>query len=450
MRAHETLLHLSLLIGAVGATLAGRTALAAGQENSPGDNPVIHWTSIAVDVLPKQPGPVLDGRAFAIMHAAIHDAVNAIERRYQPYTVDVSAPGASVPAAVAAAAREVLVALSPEHRDRIEAGYTAALAAIADGRSESDGVALGRQCAKANLERRAGDGVPVAPFPPRDGPITEPVYKPSGRPGDYDFTPPFDRPPLGPVALFPGWGQLKPFAIHPAKHRPAGPDPLSSKRYADDLNHLKSIGSLHSSSRTADQTEIARFWFEGMDIWYRMATTVLEQRRAGTWDSARILALMSFAVADAGIAVFEAKYRYRFWRPYTAIRRASEDGNPATVPDKDWLPLLWTSPEVIPPTFMIPPIPEYPSAAAIISAAAAEVLIRHLDDDNSFTATSSTLPGVTRHFKSFSQAAWETRMSRVYGGIHFLRAVEDGYRQGQAIGRAVSRLLPRPARASRR
>jgi hypothetical protein len=392
---------------------------------------------------------ILDGRAFAILHAAIHDTVNAIERRYQPYTVDVSAPGASLPAAVATAAREVLLALSPDHRDRIEAAYKEALAATADGRAESDGVALGRHCAKANLDRRAGDGVPVGPFPPRQGPITEPVYTPNGRPGDYDFTPPFDRPPLGPVALFPGWGRLEPFAIERARHRPAGPEALSSKRYAHDLNHLKSIGALHSSTRTADQTEIARFWFESLDTWFRIATTVLEQRRLGPWDSARILALMSFAIADTEIAVFEAKYHFRFWRPYTAIRRAADDGNRATAPDKDWLPLLWTSPELLPPAFFMPPIPEYPSAAAAFSAAAAEVLIRNLGDNQSFTATSSTLPGVRRHFNSFSQAARETGMSRVYGGIHFVHAVEDGARLGQSVGRAVSRLLPKPIAARR-
>ena len=440
MRTLEKMVRLSLFGCAV---LAGPTALAAGQEDSPGGNPVLHWNAVAVDIFPKQPGPILDSRAFAILHAAVHDALNAIERRYQPYTVDASSPHASVPAAVATAARDVLLALSPDHRERIEAEYTAALAAVPDGRAEDDGVALGRRCAQANLERRAGDGIPIGPWPPTQGPITEPVYTPNGNPGDYDFTPPFDRPPLGPIALFPGWGRLEPFAVDLTSHRPPGPDRLSSRRYADDLNYLKSIGRLDSTRRTAEQTEIARFWFEPLDSWYRIATTVLEQRRVGTWRSARILALMSFAVTDAGIAVFEAKYRFRFWRPYTAIRRAAEDGNRATDPDADWLPLLWTPPEVVPPHFTIPPIPEYPSAAAIVSAAAAEVLMRNLGDRHSFETVSTTLPGVRRQFRSFSQAARETRMSRIYGGIHFLRAVEDGYRMGKGIGRAASQRLPR-------
>jgi hypothetical protein len=144
-------------------------------------------------------------------------------------------------------------------------------------------------------------------------------------------------------------------------------------------------------------------------------------------------------MADGGIACFEAKYRFRFWRPYTAIRRANEDKNSLTEPDESWLPLLWESPEVIPPTFFIPPIPDYPSGAAVISAAAAEVLIQNFDDDNKFVATSASLPNVVRRFRSFTHAAREAAMSRVYGGIHFRHAVNDGYKQGSGIGRHIAR-----------
>jgi hypothetical protein len=426
-----------------GLVLAASAGGASGGERSRDRNPVTHWAGIAVEILPLQPGPILDGRAYAMLHAAIHDAVNGVERRYRPYTADLAAPGASLEAAVAAAARDVLLAVAPDHRERVEAEYAAALAAVPDGPAEDDGVALGRQSAQANLDRRAGDGVPVGPWPPIAGPITEPHYVPTGNPGDYDFTPPFDAPPLGPVALFPGWGRLEPFAIHAGKRRWPGPDALRSAQYAKDLNYLKSIGRLGSTTRTSDQTEIARFWFEPLDTWNRIAHTVLERHHVDAWRSARILALMAFAVADADIVVFEAKYRFRFWRPYTAIRRAGEDGNRATDSDEDWLPLLWPQPGEEPPRFLIPPIPEYPSAAAITSSAAAEVLARTLGDRHAFAATSTPLPGVTRHFTSFSQAARETRLSRVYGGIHFLRAIEDGHEEGRRIGRAVSRMLPR-------
>lgn len=422
--------------------VSGRAGSADDKPDGRG-NAVTHWSTLASGLFPKEPGPIVDGRAFAILHVAIHDAVNGVQRRYRPYTADLSSPGASLDAAVAAAARDVMVALAPSHQETVEKEYTEALAAIPDGPAKDAGVALGWQAAKANLERRAGDGIPAGPWPPQTGPVTQPVYVPNGKPGDYAFTPPFDQPPLGPIALFPGWGRLKPFAIDLADHRAPGPDELGSPKYARDLNHVKAIGSLESKTRTEDQTEIARFWFEPAGIWNQIANTVIRKSDADAWRSARVLALMSLAVADAEIVVFEAKYRFRFWRPYTAIRRADEDGNPRTEPDKEWLPLLWTPPEVSPPLFLIPPIPEYPSAASITSAAAAEVLSRTLGDRHDFEAIGETLPGATRRFKAVSQAARETRWSRVYGGIHFVDAIEDGHQLGKGIGRTVSRMLPR-------
>jgi hypothetical protein len=404
-------------------------------------NAVLHWNRIATEILPVEAGPVIDSRALAILQAAVHDAVNGIDRRYEPYTADLASPGASLEAAVASAAREVLNALAPGQRNRIEQEYVKALADVPDGPPEEQGVALGQQAARANLERRAADGIVPGPWPPREGPITEPVYVPTGKPGDYDFTPPFDAPPLGPIALFPGWGRLTPFVIDLARHRLEGPDPLHSKRYARDLNYLKSVGRLDSTTRTADQTATSHFWFEADAIWQDIARTVIARHDLNPWRAARILALMNFALVDSGIACLDAKYKFRFWRPYTAIRRAGEDGNDRTEADPDWLPLLWTPPDQ-PPKFFIPPIPDYRSAAADVSAAAAEVLTVHLGDRVRFEATSATLPGVTRRFKSFSHAAHEAGMSRVYGGIHFLHAVEDGLAHGKGIGRVVSRKLP--------
>ncbi len=403
-------------------------------------NPVTHWSAIAGRLM-VDPGPLMDTRAFAILYASIHDAVNGIERRFQPYVADLRFPNASVEAAVATAARDVLVTLSPSTRSAIQAEYDSAMAAIPAGVARAEGVKLGRRSARLNLAAREGDGVPIGPWPPSEGPITQPRYTPSGRPGDYDFTPPFDAPPLGPVALFPGWGRLPPFASEPGPHGIDGPDPLRSREYAGDVNHVKEIGRLDSRTRTAEQTEIARFWFEEIPIWNHIATDVVQRNRLGTWRAARVLALVHFAMADAGFACWEAKYRYRFWRPYTAIRRAREDGNGGTRADPQWLPLLWTSPEVIPPRFLIPPIPEYPSAAATISSAAAEVLAHHLGDRVAFEAVSSILPEVTRRFASFTAAAKESGLSRVYGGIHFRDAVEDGHELGKSIGSEVGRAL---------
>jgi hypothetical protein len=408
-------------------------------------NPVIHWNRIANEIFPVDVGPVIDSRAMAILHAAIHDAVNGIEGRYQPYTVALSFPGASPDAAVASAARDVMVALAPSQQPRIEQEYAAAVADVPDGQAKDQGVVLGQQAARANLDRRVDDGIVPGPWPPQQGPITEPLYVPTGEPGDYDFTPPFDAPPLGPAALFPGWGRLTPFVIDLARHQLKGPDPLSSKRYAKDVNYLKAYGRLLDSSRTSDQTDTAFFWFEPFGIWNDIATTVLQREQANPWRAARVLALLNFATADAGIACFDAKYHFRYWRPYTAIRRAGEDGNDETEAEPNWLPLLSTPPGE-PPTFFIPPIPDYPSAAAMTSAAAAEVLTTHLGASVHFSVTSVTLPGATRRFKSFSQAAREAGMSRVFGGIHFVHAVEDGWAAGKLVGRDVARKLPQRRR----
>jgi hypothetical protein len=378
---------------------------------------------------------------MAILHGAIHDAVNAVSRRYHPYAADSLFPGASLDAAVASAARRVLLTLAPGRQEQIAREYMSAIAAVPEGSAKERGVMAGELAARANLERGDADAIVPGPWPPRDGPITRPVYAPTGEPGNYDFTPPFDAPPLGPIALFPGWGRLKPFAIDLAGHRFAGPDPLNSDRYARDLARLKAVGSLHSTTRTPDQTAMAFFWFESLPIWNDIARTVIERRGLDAWQAARILARMNFAIADAAIASFEAKYRFRFWRPYTAIRRAADDGNAATEPDAAWLPLLWTPPGQ-PLKFLIPPIPDYPSLAAVTSGAAAEVLTADLGDHVRFDATSAFLPGATRRFESFADAAHEAGWSRVYGGVHFVHAVEDGLREGAKIGRVVSRALP--------
>jgi hypothetical protein len=430
-----------LLVVGCSSALAGRATSDEPNAAPRHPNAVLQWNRVATEILPVEAGPIIDSRAMAILHAAIHDAVNGVDRRYRPYTADLDSPGASVDAAVASAARDILIALAPGAGDRIEREYALTLAGVPDGQAEDQGVAVGQQAARANLDRRADDGIVPGPWPPREGPIAEPVYVPTGAPGDYAFTPPFDAPPLGPVALFPGWGRLTPFVIDLAHHRLDGPDPLGSKRYAQDFETLKSVGSRNSTTRTPDQTATAFFWFEPFANWNDIARTVLERQNLDEWRAARVLALVNFALTDAGIACFAAKYRFRFWRPYTAIRQAAEDGNDRTEPDPGWEPLLWTPPGE-PLMFLIPPIPDYPSAAADTSAAAAEVLKAHLGHRVAFDATSLTLPGVTRRFRSFTHAAHEAAMSRVYGGIHFVHAVEDGFDQGRRIGREVSRHLP--------
>jgi membrane-associated phospholipid phosphatase len=402
-------------------------AVAGGRDQAPSGNAVTQWSGVAMEVLPVSPGLLADSRALAILHASIHDAVNGVQRRYQPYTADLSSPGASVDAAVASAARTVLQALAPGQEVKVEIAYHAALLGIPDGAAKSAGITLGQQAAAANLQRRSADGFDSA---------TQPAYVSTGAPGDYDFTPPFDAPPLGPGALFPGWGRITPFAIQLVDHKLNGPLSLTSREYTRDFEYLKSIGKSDSRTRTAEQTDIAYFWFEFSPLgWNRIANTIVMQKRLDVWRSARIMALVNFALADGYIAGFDAKYQYRFWRPVTAIRKAANDGNPATRPDENWLPLSA-------PAFFTPPVPDYPSTHTVLGAAAAEVLIRNFGDYTHFNVISTTLPGAVRSFKRFSDAARENGMSRVYGGIHFLHSVREGYAQGQGIGRAVSRQLP--------
>jgi hypothetical protein len=388
---------------------------------------VTDWNSIATSAVLVSPGRILDSRALAAVHTAIHDAVNAIDRRYQPYLVTVMSPGASVDAAVATAAHDVLVKLSTA--PNVEPAYQAALLQIPDGSAKVAGIALGKICAEAVLNRLATDGAASA---------AQPLFVSTGEPGDYELTP-FNAPtPPGVVGLFPGWGQVQPWAINVSEHQVQGPDELTSLAYAIDFNYLKAIGSVDSPWRTAEQTEIARFWAEGAPAgWNRIANTVIRVRGLDPWKAARAFALVNFAIADAFVATFDAKYHFRFWRPSSAIRRGSEDGNRLTEQDADWTPLFSA------PPYLIPPIPDYPSNHAAVGAAAAEVLGRLFGDRVSFSTTSTSLSGVTRSYRSFTEAAIENGMSRAYAGIHFLRAIADGYRQGRSIGREVARLLAR-------
>ena len=401
---------------AVVVVVAAAATLTAGARH----NAVVDWNAVAGQAfLPTQgTNPLAQSRTYAIFHAAIHDAINAIHPRYQLYTAGLVAdPAASLDAAVAAASHDVLVALVPEQQPLVDRAYSDALAAVPDGAAKTNGIAAGKASASATLARRRLDGI---------GRATEPRYVPKLTAGDYQFTPPFD------FALFPGWRSITPFAIDVAQHRLRGPLPLSDSLYARDFNEVKAVGSAASTTRTPEQTEIARFWYEDSPLgWNRLATTVVRNVGLDLWDSARVLALMNFAMADGFIAGFDAKYQYRFWRPITAIHDAARDRNPFTKADPAWEPLLTT-----------PPVPDYPSTHTVLGAAAAEVLIYAFGDEVPYSATSVTLPGVTRQFKGFSQAARENGHSRIYAGIHFRRAVEDGYKQGKRIGRAVVMLLP--------
>ncbi|BCS31709.1 haloperoxidase [Luteitalea sp. TBR-22] len=409
---------LLVLTSAVTAARA-EDARTAGHLGASSWRAVLTWNRVATDALSPSQGtdPMTQSRTLAIVQAAVHDAINAVDRRFRSYTPGIAdAPGASLDAAVATAAHDALAALLPEPSALVEAAYANALAAVPEGPARAAGIVVGQSAAAANLARRADDGAAQA---------GEPRYVPRAGVGEYQFTPPFD------FAAAPGWGKVTPFVIDLADHVLDGPQRVTSGAYAQDFALVKAIGEKDSRVRTPEQSEIAVFWYEDSPLgWNRIARTIVEQRGLDEWEAARVLALVNFAMADGFIAGFEAKYRFRFWRPETAIRAAASDGNRLTAADPAWQPFQVT-----------PPVPDYPSTHTVLGWAAAEVLIELLGDRHTFRADSLTLPGVVREYRSLSDAAQENGLSRLYAGIHFRQAIRDGRQQGRSIGRAVADAL---------
>jgi hypothetical protein len=381
--------------------------------------------------------PLHESRIFAILHVAIHDALNAIERRHKPYAFDARAHrGASPDAAVAAAAHDVLVLLFRQIPDPpfpagsgdaaigvIETAYASALAAIRDGPAKTAGISVGRASAATILARRAADG--------SDTTFLDFNYVSGSQPGDFQFIPGFQ------FAVGPDWGKVTPFVLKSsAQFPPQQPYRLTSKHYADDFNEVKSLGAVNSATRTPEQTEIALFWVESSVLgWNRIARTVSVQRGLDLWDNARLFGLLNLASADGYIADFQNKYAYRFWRPITAIRAADSDGNPDTIADPAW--------ESLRPT---PAAPDYTSGHSVQGGAMSQVLARFFGTDEvSFSTTSTTLPGAIRSFSSFLQAAEENGNSRIYVGFHFRHAVNEGIKLGQKIGKVAFNHYLQPA-----
>jgi hypothetical protein len=356
-------------------------------------------------------------RITAIVHAAVFDAVNGIERRYAPIRVSRHGPrGASRRAAAIQAAYATLVAFYPSQKDALDAQRLASLQGITDdgdfedSKSIERGIAWGQTVAAAILAWRSTDGITPSP-PPFTGGIAVGQWRP---------TPPGFLPGAGPQ-----FATMSPWVISaPWQFRPPGPAALVSHQYAADFNEVKAIGSLTSSTRTDFQTEVAKFWSGNTALyWNRIALTMAAQNDTSLSENARLFALLNLALADAAIACWDAKYHYVFWRPVTAIRLADADGNPETDQDPAWTPLLIT-----------PNFPEYPSAHATLSPAAAVVLQATFGDSGPFTLGSEILPGVLHSFNSFAAAADEAFVARIYGGIHFRTSCQDGHNLGVAVG----------------
>ena len=384
---------------------------------------VIEWNQIALAAtVTANQGPVPQIRSMAIVQVSVHDAVNAITREYDTYlNIGRRAWAGSDEAAAIGAAHYALVHLFPLQEDALNVARAASLAAHSV--SESDpGIRLGEAVAAAVLKRRSTDGSAQAQFA-----YTAPG---AGTPGVW-------IPTSAAPALLPGWGSVTPWVIRQASHfRPEGPPLLRSRRYARDYNEVREIGSLTSATRTAEETEIARFWLAPPSvIWNGVARQIIEARQLDTSSTARAFALLYLAAADASIVCWDARYTFNFWRPITAIQQGDADGNNRTSGDPTWAPL-----------FPTPPHPDYLSGHSTNSSAMATILRRLFGDrlEGPIVATSPTNPGFERRWESFSEGIEEVVDARIFSGIHYRSADEDGADVGRAVALHVMSRQLRP------
>ncbi|HYU35572.1 MAG TPA: vanadium-dependent haloperoxidase [Thermoanaerobaculia bacterium] len=377
---------------------------------------ILDWNEVLLNAIrvDKTPPPRA-ARAMACVDISIYDAVNGILGGYTPYHVTDPAPaGASPEAAAVAAAHAALVALFPAQQATFDAAYTASLAAIPDGAAKTAGIAWGEQVATAILELRADDhsGATDAWEPPLGG-------------GWWLPTPPALAAPL-----LPNWLRVTPWAMTSGtQFRQLAPPSPNSAEFLAAFREVKRVGRVDSPSRTAEQTQIALFWADGAGTetppghWITVAEGISRARGLSLGENARLFGLLSITVADAAIVSWDIKYAYNNWRPVTAIQHADQDGNPATEADPTWLPLIAT-----------PPFPSYSSGHSTFSGSSSRLLAHFFGTDAvAFSTTSDALPGVTRSFTSFSQAAEEAGQSRIYGGIHWQFDNQVGLASGRDL-----------------
>lgn len=396
--------------------------LATGAQAFAAD-PITEWNQLAV-TLTLSPAaaqsPVQQTRTMAIVQVSVHDAVNAITRKYDTYGSYANVPpGATPEAAAIAAAHEALRALFPGQALLLDTALQASLAANAIPPGDP-GLEFGRSVARGILQLRADDHANEAQFD-----YTVPG---AGSPGVWERL-------NGAPALLPGWGNVTPWVIRSAEQfLPEAPPALTSDRYAQDLNEVAAIGARITGARSAEQTGIAMFWRASPTaIWNEALRQALAVRNLDLSQTARVFGLMYLAAADSSTACWYAKYVYNYWRPQRAIANADLDGNDATAGDPSWTPLLPT-----------PPHPEYPSAHGCNSSTMAAVLQAVFSDDPGVTL-SMTFSGITRQWYTFSEAVNEVVDARVYSGIHFRNSDETGVRLGRQVAQFVmTHALRRP------
>lgn len=347
-----------------------------------------------------------NSRAQAMLHVAMFEAVNAIDKRYSPYKLSLTADGGtSREAAAASAAHDVLVSLYPDQKADLDATLATSLSAIADGDPKSKGIELGRKAASEIVALRTNDGSGAPES-----------YRPQTSPGAY-------VPTVVPVESTAG--QIKPWVMNASSQfRPAPPPALTSEVWTRDLNEIREFGGLNSSKRSAEQTTIGRFWFfTGPRTYNSIVRQIATSKKMDLVDCARLYALTAMAASDAFIAVFDGKYAYNLWRPITAIRNADVTNNPATPREAAWLPLGTT-----------PMHPEYPCAHCIVASAVSNVLQGVVGNDiGEITLASPTAAGVTRKWTRLQDYSDEVANARIYAGFHYRFSAEAGKEMGRKI-----------------
>jgi len=376
---------------------------------------LLEWNEIAYKAVASQP-PFPQARAMAIVQLAVFEAVNAITGKYQPYLGTVSAPdGASVQAAVVMAAHGVLIALVPAQAGTLNTRRDASLAAIPNGQAKTDGMAVGSAAAAAMLANRATDGATPLQF-----------YMPTtSLPYEWQM---YAGCPAGGGAWY-HWSNVTPFGIESSSQFRADPPPeLGSGVYAQDFNEVKRVGDRFASSedRPQDRADVAKLYaVTGLDLFNGILAQIANTRNDDISFTARTLAVMNMAIADASFSVFDSKYFYKTWRPITAIPRGDEDGNKRTQPDASYLQFIAAT----------PCFPSYPSAHGTLSGAARTVLIRAYGRfGHSLTVSHPNAPGIVLHYDDLKAVTDDIADARVYGGIHFRFDQDAGERQGHAVG----------------
>jgi PAP2 superfamily/Bacterial Ig-like domain len=404
------------------------------------DDAVITWNQIMLNAIATgKTAPPVASRAMAMVETAVFDAVNNIVHKYQNYAITEAAPVAAncmdkaiaSEAAAVEAAYTVLSTLFSSQKATFDAARTTSLATIAAGQAKTDGLIFGKTIADKVIAARANDGS-----------TTKVIYTPGTNPGDWQPTAVVTNPDgtTSPApAVLPQWGNVTTFGIPQSDilaNRAAPAPALTSTQYRDEFNQVKDLGAVNSTTRTAEQTEIAKFWADGGGTftppghWNQIAQDVARDQFNSLVDNARLFAALDVAEADAAICCWDTKYAYSEWRPITAIRNADQDGNDATTADTTWTPLLTT-----------PNFPSYTSGHSTFSGAAATVLTSFYGDNYAFSTTSPGLTDVTRSFTSFTQAANEAGMSRIYGGIHFMSDNTAGLAAGKTLATYITKNL---------